>query len=106
MDKVQDIIDDLTARKRSVSCNGKAGLLIYMEELGFVWKGGKTDGHKVFVHSALSRITNGRFTTHSIDCGHAPKRPMKFPYVVKTLSLLKKYKTELNSYIEKGIQND
>lgn len=95
MNVIQKIIKDLTARKRSVSCDGKAGLLLCMQELGFTWKKGKTIGHKVFVHHALNKQTNGQFITHSIDCGHAPKHPMKFPYVVKTINLLKKYETEL-----------
>ena len=100
MNKIQEIIEDLTARKRLISCNGKTGLLLYMEELGFVWKKGKTDGHKVFVHPTLSKLTNGQFTTHSIDCGHAPKRSMKFPYVLKTINLFKKYEIELASCVE------
>lgn len=91
---IQEIIKDLTARKRSVSCHGKTGLLIYMEKLGFKWKKGNANGHKVFVHQALNKQTKGQFTTHSIDCGHAPKRPMKFPYVVNTINLLKKYEME------------
>jgi hypothetical protein len=107
MSVIQEIIKDLTARKRSVSCNGKAGLLFYMQELGFKWKKGTTDGHKVFVHSELNRESKGQFTTHSIDCGHAPKHPMKFPYVVKTINLLKKYEVELTLLLkDKGQKND
>jgi len=100
MNQVQTIIEDLTARKRSVSCNGKAGLLLIMKDLGFIWKEGKTDGHKVFVHPKLSLLSNSQFTSHSIDCGHAPKKPMKFPYVLKTINLFKKYEAELTSYFE------
>jgi hypothetical protein len=100
MNQVQSIIEDLTARKRSISCNGKTGLLLFMKELGFTWKDGKTDGHKVFVHPELNELSKGQFTTHSIDCGHAPKKPMKFPYVLKTINLFKKYEVELSSYLK------
>jgi hypothetical protein len=100
MNRYQDIIEDLSARKRSISCNGKTGLLLYMEELGFDWKEGKTDGHKVFVHDFLTRETNGQFTTHSIDCGHYPKKAMKFQYVVATIRVLKKYESELSEYLK------
>lgn len=100
MNEIQEITQYLTARKRTVACCGKSGLLHYMKALGFVWKEGKTDGHKVFVHASLSKLTNNRFTSHSIDCGHAPKRSMKLPYVVNTISLLKKYESELLLYLE------
>ena len=101
MSRLEEIIEDLTRRKRAISCDGKNGLLLYMEEIGFTWKAGKTDGHKVFVHEQLTQATEGLFMTHSIDCGHAPRRPMKFQYVVKTISLLKKYSSELNELLRK-----
>ncbi len=100
MSRIQEIIDDLTARKRSISCNGKAGLLLYMEELGFSWTEGKTDGHKVFSHKFLTKDTSGQFTTHSIDCGHKPKRNMKFQYVVNTIRVLRKYESNLVDYLK------
>jgi len=100
MNEIQKIIEDLSARKRSITCDGKAGLLLYLEQLGFKWKAGKTEGHKVFVHPKLSALTNGRFTTHGINCGHAPKRPMKLSYVVKVISLLRKYESELTQVLK------
>ncbi|MDF9390842.1 hypothetical protein EXZ60_19085 [Vibrio sp. 1151_11] len=95
MGRLDEIIDDLQNRKRSISCNGKDGLLLYMEEIGFTWKEGKTEGHKVFVHEVLTKKTSEAFTTHSIDCGHYPKRAMKFQYVVSTIRVLRKYNSEL-----------
>ncbi len=102
MNRLQEIVNELAAKKRSVSCNGKDGLLSYMEELGFQWSKGKTDGHKVFVHPKLSEVSDGRFITHSINCGHAPRQPMKIPYVVSTIRMLNKYEAELVSIIESG----
>lgn len=96
MSRVQEIIDSLSQRKASVVCNGKVGLLAFLEELGFSWTDGKSEGHKIFVHTGLSRDTG--FTTFSIDCGHAPRRPMKLGYVVTTLRVLRKYKDQLDDY--------
>ncbi|WP_330472093.1 hypothetical protein [Vibrio harveyi] len=96
MDRIVEILEDLKRRKKAVSCDGKTGLLMYMEELGFSWKEGKTAGHKVFVHKALTEASSNQFTTHSIDCGHAPKRPMKFSYVVQTIRMVEKYQIELS----------
>lgn len=93
---IDEIIEDLKSRKAAVACDGKAGLIAYMNELGFIFKKGNVAGHKVFCHKGLSEKTNGRFTTHSIDCGHKPKRPMKKPYVTKTISILSKYRDELD----------
>lgn len=95
MSRLEEIIEDLQQRKRAISCNGKDGLLLYMTEIGFLWKDGKTEGHKVFVHPSLTSFTEGLFTTHSIDCGHSPKREMKFQYIISTLRVLNKYKLEL-----------
>lgn len=95
MSRLDEIIDDLRKRKRSISCNGKDGLLLYMQEIGFTWKDGKTEGHKVFIHNDLTRKTMGTFTTHSIDCGHQPKKAMKFQYIVSTINVLTKYNSEL-----------
>lgn len=103
MSRVREIIEDLRQRKKSVSCKGKAGLLCYMEELGFSCKDGKTPGHKVFVHRALTIASSNEFRTHSIDCGHAPNRPMKFSYVVKTISMVEKYQLELDEYLGAGL---
>lgn len=96
MSRVQEIIKELSSRKRSISCNGKDGLLLLMQELGFEYKAGKTEGHKVFIHTHLSE---SGFYGHSIDCGHAPARPMKFQYVVNTITVLRKYDSQLADYL-------
>lgn len=98
MTRVEEIISDLETRKRSVSCGGSSGLLIFMEELGFTHKAGKTEGHRLFFHTKLSADTG--FRTHSIDCGHKPNRNMKFQYVIQTISKLKLYQSELESYYD------
>lgn len=95
MSRLDEIISDLQQRKRSISCNGKSGLLLHMEEMGFTWKDGKTEGHKVFIHEELTKKTDSVFTTHSIDCGHYPSRSMKFQYVINTVRMLRKYQSEL-----------
>ncbi|HHR6140838.1 TPA: hypothetical protein ACS72N_001115 [Providencia alcalifaciens] len=99
MSKIQDVIDDLTKRKKSISCNGSRGLLVILTTLGFEFKDGKTAGHKVFTHYNLSQISE--FKTHSIDCGHKPGREMKFQYVQNTIRLLNQYKDELEAINEK-----
>lgn len=98
MSKIQEIIDDLNRRKKAVSCDGSTGLLIILQSIGFTFKDSKTLGHRVFTHKKLSEISE--FTTHSIDCGHKPKREMRFQYVQKTISLLNKYKNELEAINE------
>lgn len=99
MSKIQDVIDELIQRKKSISCNGSSGLLLILSNLGFKFKDGKTTGHKIFTHYELSKISE--FKTHSIDCGHKPGREMKFQYVQNTIRLLVQYKEELEAINEK-----
>lgn len=94
MSRVEDIINELKNRKASIACNGKKGLLIYLKDLGFTVVSGSTPGHKVFTHERLSELSG--FISFSIDCGHKPKREMKKTYVVKTISILSKYKDFLS----------
>lgn len=101
MSRIDEIIDDLDKRKKAISCNGKGGLLLYLQELGFTWKDSKTEGHKVFVHKELTAETSGEFTTYSVDCGHKPNRDMKFQYVANSIRVLKKYRTELTILMER-----
>ncbi len=99
MNRVSEILQSLKKRKNSVSCYGKSGLLMYMVELGFLHKDGKTAGHRIFTHKSLTDLTMGEFRTHSIDCGHAPKRPMKKPYVISTIKMIEKYQIELSEIL-------
>jgi len=96
MSLVHEIIEDLSRRKKSVACLGKQGLRNYLSDLGFTDTEGKTPGHRVFTHEMLSRQAD--FISFSIDCGHKPKREMKFQYVVKTIKILQKYDQHLNIY--------
>ncbi|MCU7781984.1 hypothetical protein [Lelliottia amnigena] len=89
MSKVEEIIQDLRRRKASVACEGKKGLRMYLQDLGFVDVPGKTDGHRIFTHPTLSQHSS--FISFSIDCGHRPRREMKTPYVVKTVKILQTY---------------
>ncbi|WP_449649255.1 hypothetical protein [Rahnella aceris] len=100
MTRVEEIISDLQQRKKSISCCGKKGLLPLMEELGFIHKAGKTEGHRLFIHCELSLL--GSFKTHSVDCGHHPNRSMKFQYIVTTISKLKLHQLELESIYAKN----
>ena len=86
---VQEVIQYLTYRKRSVSCGGKNGLLLMLEELGFSYRNSMA-GHYVFYHK---KLTNN--FQHSINCGHNISKELKIPYVVQTINMLKKYQNEL-----------
>lgn len=93
MSRTQDVINELVKRKKSISCNGSKGLLLYLESLGFKHKEGKTVGHRIFTHPQLSSISD--YKTHSVDCGHKPNRDMKHAYITNTLRVLNQYKDEL-----------
>jgi hypothetical protein len=96
---VKSIIDDLATRKKSISCCGKNGLLEILSNLGFSYKGGASDAHKIFTHKYLNEKSKGAFKTFSIDCGHMPKKPMKLPYVVDVLKILNIYESELDDFL-------
>ncbi|HBQ6716699.1 TPA: hypothetical protein L9K80_000405 [Klebsiella quasipneumoniae subsp. similipneumoniae] len=100
MSKVEDIIHDLKRRKASVACEGKNGLRMYLQDLGFIDIPGKTDGHRIFTHPKLSEHSN--FISFSIDCGHRPRREMKTPYVVKTVKVLQSYQDLLEKLEGEG----
>lgn len=100
MTRVNEIIVDISRRKKAISCNGSTGLLVMLEELGFMHKAGKTEGHRVFVHPKLSKQSD--FKTHSVDCGHKPNRNMKFQYVVNTIGKLRQYQSELEVIYEQN----
>ena len=90
MSKVSDAIDYLSTRKRSVACMGKQGLRAMMADLGFKDTPGDTDNHRIFTHAALSGETD--FKSTSVDCTHQQSKPMKFPYVVRIIGVLRTYK--------------
>ncbi|HCJ7698455.1 hypothetical protein [Citrobacter freundii] len=90
MSKVSDAIDYLSARKKSVACMGKQGLRDLMADLGFKDTAGDTDNHRIFTHAALSDETE--FKSTSVDCTHQQNKPMKLPYVVKIIGVLRTYR--------------
>lgn len=93
MTRLDLIIEDLERRKKSIGCGTRTGLLFYLEELGFSFKAGKSDNHKVVTHSELSKLRE--FTTFGIDCGHGNAKSVKPCYGFNVLKILKKYKEEL-----------
>ncbi|WP_233010499.1 hypothetical protein [Rheinheimera faecalis] len=96
---IGELIDDLARKKNTISCCGSHGLLSLLERLGFNHKSGKSDGHRVFTHPVLRNKSNGKFTTFGIDCGHAPKRPMKPAYVSTVIKILRDYQDELTEIV-------
>lgn len=99
MTRIEEIIQYLTHRKANIQCNGSDGLILLLEEIGFLCKHSKRGEHKIFTHAKLSLKTQEfkptPFYTHSIDCGHYPNKPMKRNYITDTINLLKRYQTLL-----------
>ena len=103
MTKVADAIESLAHRKRSVACKGKTGLRLLMEGLGFKDTAGVAPNHRIFTHTALSDVTD--FISTSVDCTHHQNKPMKMPYVLKILGVLRKYKDEFEELERKENEN-
>lgn len=72
--------------------------MVLLRSLGFSDTEGDAPGHRIFTHERLSRDAD--FISFSIDCGHRPSRDMKLPYVVKTISLLRKFEELLEKLEE------
>ncbi|HAU4888423.1 MULTISPECIES: hypothetical protein [Aeromonas] len=104
---VDEAIDSFRRRKNNIACNGKGGLLLTLESLGFGHKDGKVKGHRVFWHDDLSAMT-GTIVQLTVDCGHLPTREMKLPYVVKVIRFLETNKVELEQILQakEGEKND
>ncbi len=92
--RLENIILDINRRKTSIGCAGRTGLLLYLEELGFSHKPGKSANHRVFTHAELSAKGCG-FTTFGIDCGHGMAKTILLCYARNVLKILEKYKDEL-----------
>ncbi|MCO6539808.1 MAG: hypothetical protein J6569_06710 [Gilliamella sp.] len=99
---IQSKIEYLKKRTANISCNGKAGIVSFLTDLGFSMTTGKSAQHKIFSFKKLTIITDGKFKTFSIDCGHAPKKPMKISYVHNIIKLLEKYEKDLLEINENG----
>lgn len=91
---IDDIITDISRRKANIGCTTRTGLLFYLEMLGFAHKPGKSDNHRVFTHSSLSKMRND-FTTFGVDCGHGMKKAVLPCYPETVIRVLRKYKDEL-----------
>lgn len=100
MSKVKDVIEDLSRRKNDVACDGKLGLRMYLTSLGFDDTPGKSAGHRIFTHQKLSDESD--FISFSVDCGHNLRKGMKLPYVVKTITMLRKYQSYLEAFEEEN----
>lgn len=77
------ILQDLKARKSSISCSE---LISYLEFLGFVLRPGKNGNHYTFTHAAIDSFEGGSF-----DGRHAKDAAIKLPYIVKVIGVLTKY---------------
>lgn len=97
---IDEKIEYLKHRKANISCDGKSGILLMLEDMGFSVKQGKSYNHKIFTHKSLTLLTNSRFTSFSIDCGHKPNRPMKKNYIDDVIKTLRIYKDELQELIQ------
>ncbi len=100
MNTVQDLITRLKKTKYSVACSGKDGLLAALVDLGFKYKSGNGEWHKIFTHRDLSLKTASAFTAFSIDCGHKPKKEMKINYVLDVIRVLETYQVELQEILK------
>lgn len=106
MTAIEEVIESLKHRKASIACNGRDGLLLALESLGFEHRAGKTEGHRVFSHDKWSDFT-GTYVPLSIDCGHKPKRNMNPVYVQRAINFLETNKEILEQIMNlKGEQHD
>ncbi|MDM5083755.1 hypothetical protein ACET76_02540 [Aeromonas caviae] len=96
---VDEAIESFRRRKSSIACNGRDGLLIVLESLGFDHRAGNTEGHKVFSHDEFS-LRTGSYVSLTIDCGHKPNRQMKVAYVLKTIRFLELNKVVLEEILK------
>jgi hypothetical protein len=85
---VDQSLDELRRRKRSLRCSDLCGLL---KQLGYEVHPGKA-GHKTYDHPALPEWIGSNF-----DCGHGKDGVIKLPYVVRVISIV----TEHSSVLKK-----
>ncbi|EPC4027962.1 hypothetical protein ACRZOU_003762 [Aeromonas salmonicida] len=106
MTETEEVIESLKHRKASIACNGKDGLLLALESLGFGHRAGKAEGHRVFYHDKWSEIT-GAYVPLTINCGHKLNQNMKPVYVQKVISFLEMNKDIFEKILNpKGEQHD
>ena len=93
MNSTKEIIEQLQLRKSSLCCEDVKQLLT---SLGFDVRDGKLGGHKIYVHQGLPSFHSGSF-----NCGHGKNPEIKPAYITKIVQVLKQYKNELDTYLEK-----
>lgn len=93
MNSTKEIIEQLQLRKSSLCCEDVKQLLT---RLGFDVRDGKLGGHKIYVHQGLPSFHSGSF-----NCGHGRNPEIKPAYITKIVQVLKQYKNELDTYLEK-----
>jgi hypothetical protein len=93
MNSTKEIIEQLQLRKSSLCCEDVKQLLT---QLGFDVRDGKLGGHKIYVHQGLPSFHSGSF-----NCGHGKNPEIKPAYITKIVQVLKQYKNELDTYLEK-----
>ena len=93
MNSTKEIIEQLQLRKSSLCCEDVKQLLT---RLGFDVRDGKLGGHKIYVHQGLPSFHSGSF-----NCGHGRNPEIKPAYITKIVQVLKQYKNELDTYLER-----
>jgi hypothetical protein len=93
MNSTKEIIEQLQLRKSSLCCEDVKQLLT---RLGFDVRDGKLGGHKIYVHQGLPSFHSGSF-----NCGHGRNPEIKPAYITKIVQVLRQYKNELDTYLEK-----
>lgn len=81
----------LQSAKASISCSEMSELLT---SLGFEVRNGKLGSHRMFFHDGLPDFHSG-----SYNGGHGRDSQIKRPYVVKILRILRRYESELKSFL-------
>jgi hypothetical protein len=87
------VLDKLTATKRSIRCDELAEQLVL---LGFEVRDGKQGGHKIYVHDGLTE-----FKSASYNCGHGRNPEIKPAYISNVLRILRQHEAEIVDYLEK-----
>lgn len=90
--KVTEAIQALQEAGASMRCNELQKIL---KSLGFEVRDGSKQGHKVVTHPGLEDFFSSSYT-----CGHGKDPEVKRNYVRSMLTLVKRYKEELQKITE------
>jgi hypothetical protein len=89
MSKVQQTIDELRSRCRSLKC---AEVCKALKGLGFDVRSGDGPGHKVVSHPQLAGFHGTNF-----NCGHGKNDVVSVAYVINIARVLENWKTEIEA---------